>query len=160
MWQFYIYMHSEKFFPDHFFAILYLGSLFRMPFPNSKSLKNMRLLLLYQAIHACRNLSIAFSNSKNLKSMRMLLLYHAIHASRNLLITYLPINELYSFCRNCLTIFLPIYDINEKYPSYIPMISCHYCYSKLVGAFRDMAHHDVFYCYKAFMSSIYFAAIA
>ena len=132
MWQFYMCIHSGKFFLDHFFAILYLGSLFQMPFLNGKSLKSMRLLLLYQAIYTYRNWSI----------------------------TYLFIDGLHSFCHNCLTISLPTYNINEKHPTYMPVISRCCCYLKLVGAFRGVTYYGVSYCQKAFIGSMHFTTIA
>ena len=131
-----------------------------MAFYNGKNLKSMRLLLFYQAIYARQNWSLAFPNGKSLKSMRLLLLYQAIYVRLNWSITYLPTNELYSFCRNCLTTFLTTYDVNEKYPSYMLIISCHYYCSKFVSAFCGMAHCGVFYCQKAFMGSMHCAAIA
>ena len=130
-----------------------------MPFPNGKNLKSIRLLLFYQVIHARWNWSMAFPNGESLKSMRLLLLYQAIHARRNWSLTYLPIDGLHLFYRNCLITSLPTYDVNKKYPSYMPMISYCYCYLKLIGTFRDVAHCDISYCQKAFMDSIYFTAI-
>ena len=92
--------------------------------------------------------------------MRLLLFYQVIHVCRNWLITYLPINGLHLFCHNCLTTSLSTYDINEKYLLYILMISCHYCYSKLVGVFYGVAYCGVSYYQRVFMGSIHFAAIA
>ncbi len=72
---------------------------------------------------------------------------------------YLPIDGLHTFRRNYLTTSLPTYDVNEKYPTYMPVISHRCCCSKLVGAFRDVAHHGVSYCQRAFMGSMHFVAI-
>lgn len=69
------------------------------------------------------------------------------------LLLSMSFDALYAFCRNYLTTFLPIHDINEKYPIYIIIISwC--CCSKLIYTFYDMAHYGVFYYQQAFISSI------
>ena len=142
------------------YQAIYARQNWSITFSNSESLKSMRLLLLYQAIYDRQNWSIAFPNNKNLKSMRLLLLYQAIHVCRNWSIIYLPIDRLHLICRNCLTTFLPTYDVNKKYSSYIPMISCHCCCLKLVGAFRNVIYCGVFYCQRVFMGFMHFTTIA
>ncbi len=44
-----------------------------------------------------------------------------------------------------LTIFLSTYDINKKYLTYMLMISRRCYYLKLISAFHDIVHHDIFY---------------
>lgn len=98
MWQAYTCMYNRRFFLNFFPKILYLGSLFQIAFLNGKSLKNLRLLIFYQAIYTCQNWSI----------------------------TDLPIDGLHIFSRNCLTTFLLTYSINEKYLSYMIVTFCYY----------------------------------
>lgn len=131
MWQFYTCMHNRKFFSNHFFAILYLRSLFQMPFLNSKSLKNIKPLLFYQVFYNCRNW----------------------------LIIQLSIDGLHTFYHKCLTTSLFTYNINKNYQTYISVISCYCCCSKLVDALYDVAYCSILYCQRHFIGFIYFFII-
>ncbi len=131
-------------------------------FPNGESLKSMKLVLLYQAIISPLPILLVW---QYILIKIYSLFYPHISLERHHYIPcplefYLPIDGLYAFCRNYLTTSLPIYDVNEKYPTYMPVIFHCCCCSKLVSTFCGVAHYGVSYCQRVFMGSMHFVTIA
>ncbi len=206
-------MHSKIFFPDLFSTILYLGSLFQMPFPNGKSFEKheavtslpghpclselvnsvfeWQKLEKHEAVtsllgHPClpKLVNGVFEWQKfekhevvtslpghlyppefvnGISKWQKLEKHKAVTSLPSHLCPpefCLPIDGLHVFRHNCPTTFLPIYDVNEKYLSYISVIFHRYYCLKLISAFRGIAHRGVSYCQIAFMGSMHFAVIA